>query len=249
MHELEAKLKTICEMKEKLTSWTKEELEKGKDCVNTEEAGQVVDMIKDLAEAEEKCWKAAYYKAVVEAMDEHEDEIDVDPSRVRRMGYDNYRYSSGRFAPKGHGHYAGHMGYTPMQEMTRLYHDERDMMHDYPRMGYVNPMDTSANVWGGVNGRDGYAGSKDDYSRDNTRAGGMVNSRYGMNYDNYQDARRHYTSSHDKKDKDEMDRYASEHVADTVMTIKEIWSHADPDTKKRLKGDLNSLMTMVNSTP
>lgn len=247
MHEIEAKLKPICEMKEKLISWTKEELEKGKDCVDTEEAGNVVDMIKDLAEAEEKCWKAAYYKAVVEAMGEYEDDVEVDPSRVRRMGYDDYRYSSGRFAPKGHGHYAGHMGYTPMQEMTRLYHDERDMMHNYPRMGYVSPGDSV------YNGRDGYAGSSTDYSPDNTRAGGMNNrsgnSRYGMNYDNYQDARRHYTTSHDKKDKDEMDRYAFDHVADTVMTVKEIWTHADPETKKKLKGDLNSLMTMVNSTP
>lgn len=247
MHEVEAKVKTLCEMKEKLTSWVKEELEKGKDCVNTEEAGQVVDMIKDLADAEKNCWKAAYYKAVVEAMDEYEDDVEVDPSHVRRMGYDNYRYSSGRFAPKGHGHYAGHMGYTPMQEMSRLYRDERDMMHDYPRMGYINPADTTANSWGGgYNGRDGYAGSKNDYSPNNTRAGG--NSRYGMNYDNYQDARRHYTSSHDKKDKEEMDQYAHDHIADAVLTVKEIWGHADPEAKKRMKTDLNSLMTMINSS-
>ena len=244
MHEIEEKVKPICEMKEKLISWTKEELDKGKDCVNTTETGDVVDMIKDLADAEKNIWKAAYYKAVVEAMIEYDDEIEVDPSRVRRMGYDNYRYSSGKFAPKGHGHYVGHMGYTPMQEMTRLYHDERDMMHSYPRMGYVDPMDGRYNV------RDGYAGSSSDYSPENSRAGGrMNNSRYGMNYDNYQDARRHYTSSHDKKDKDEMDRYANDHVADATMTIKEIWNHADPEMKKKLKADLNSLMTMVNSTP
>lgn len=247
MHEVEAKVKEICEMKDKLTSWMSAELDKGRECVNTEEAGEVVDMIKDLADAEKNIWKAAYYKAVVCAMDEYEDDIEVDPARVRRMGYDNYRYSSGRFAPKGHGHYAGHMGYTPMQEMTRLYHDERDMMHNMPRMGYVDPMNSTSNMsWS----RDGYAGSMNDYSPDNTRAGGrMGNSRYGMNYDNYQDARRHYTSSHDKKDKDEMDRYANEHIADTIVTVKEIWNNADPETKKKLKGDLNSLMTMVNSTP
>lgn len=246
MHEIEEKVKEICEMKNKLISWTKDELDKGKDCVNTQEAGDVVDMIKDLADAEKNCWKAAYYKAVVKAMYEYEDDVEVDPSRVRRMGYDNYRYNSGRYAPKGHGHYVGHMGYTPMEEMTRLYHDERDMARNMPRMGYVDPWMNNRVAWNPD--RPGYAGSKNDYSPDNTRAGGMTNSRYGMNYDNYQDARRHYTTSHEKKDKDEMDRYAYDHVTDTIMTIKEIWSQADPDMKKKLKTDLGSLMTMVNSS-
>ena len=38
------------------------------DHVDGRELGEIADMIKDLAEAEEECWKAAYYKAVVEAM-------------------------------------------------------------------------------------------------------------------------------------------------------------------------------------
>ena len=64
-----------------------------------DEAGKVIDMIKDLAEAEEKGWKACYYKTIIDDMYSY-DQND-------RMGYDNWRYSSGRFAPKGKGHYSG----------------------------------------------------------------------------------------------------------------------------------------------
>lgn len=40
----------------------------GIDKMNTAFLGQMVDMVKDLAEAEEKCWKAQYYRQVSEAM-------------------------------------------------------------------------------------------------------------------------------------------------------------------------------------
>lgn len=36
--------------------------------VNTEELGEVIDMIKDLAETKEKLYKASYYDSVVKAM-------------------------------------------------------------------------------------------------------------------------------------------------------------------------------------
>ena len=36
--------------------------------INASELGLYVDMVKDLAEAEEKCWKAAYYRSVTESM-------------------------------------------------------------------------------------------------------------------------------------------------------------------------------------
>lgn len=84
-----------------------------------ETLGEITDMIKDLAEAEEKCHKACYYKKVVEAMEEYEDEDGP-------MGYDHYRYASGRFAPKGKGHYSA--GYTPMTRMM----DEPDHHMGYP---------------------------------------------------------------------------------------------------------------------
>lgn len=127
MHETKEKLHKICEMKEKLTCWAASELEKGKEHVCTKEMGEVIDMIKDLAETEEKCWKACYYKKVIEEM-EFEPMMAIDPEDLHalsRMGYDHYRYSSGRFAPKGRGHYS-RMGYD-MPHMPRTIDDVRMM--------------------------------------------------------------------------------------------------------------------------
>lgn len=225
MSEMKDKAEKLCEMKETLTCWASAEIAKGKECVCVQEMGMVIDMIKDLADAEKNCWKACYYKSIVEEMEKYGDN--------ERAGYDHWRYSSGRFAPTGHGHFS--TGFTPMDEITRLYNHEK---MPNPRMGYVDPMND--NAWGRPMGYDSQGGgSRQDYGA----------GRYGMSYDKYQDARRHYTASHSKEDKDQMDRHAAEHVADTVVTLKEIWSQADPDTKKKLKGDLGSLMSMINSTP
>ncbi len=38
--------------------------------IDVKEIGELVDMVKDLAEAEEKCWEAAYYRSVASAMKE-----------------------------------------------------------------------------------------------------------------------------------------------------------------------------------
>lgn len=76
--------------------------------------GEIVDMVKDLADAEAKRWEACYYKKVIEAMEEAKDSPRYggawEPS-----GYDNRRYSNGQFAPKGRGHISG-------------YHDDMRMM-------------------------------------------------------------------------------------------------------------------------
>lgn len=61
----------IFEIKQKLIDELEDEISRMGSLRNmdTREVGMVVDMIKDLAEAEEKCWKACYYKTVVEAME------------------------------------------------------------------------------------------------------------------------------------------------------------------------------------
>lgn len=109
------KLKELNELKHDLIDAVKAQVAGGLENVNTEELGEVVDMIKDLAEAEEACMEACYYETVTEAMTEGED----------RMGYDRWRYASGRFAPKGRGTY----GYTPdtMMPMAAGYTTDRMM--------------------------------------------------------------------------------------------------------------------------
>lgn len=115
MHRTIEKTNRLCEIFNDLMRWA----EGNKDCTDVKTMGEVVDMIKDIAEAEEKCWKACYYKKAVEEMEE-----DKEWGEESRMGYDNWRYSSGRFAPKGLGHKTssrgGRMGYIP-------YYDDGDM--------------------------------------------------------------------------------------------------------------------------
>ena len=109
------------------------ELEKGTENVDTCEMGQVVDMIKDLNEAE---YKAVIVKAMKKA-DEEKEEYDKMLLRelkeeygedAGRRFYDHYRYSDGRFAPKGHGSYRRGYEEPPYYHMTpEMYRDmDRD---------------------------------------------------------------------------------------------------------------------------
>lgn len=137
MHETMNKTKELCHIKDTLCDALKFEFGKGVQNINTQEVGQVVDMIKDLAEAEEKCWKACYYKKLIEEMDEEEE---YEGDEEYRMGYNSRRYASGRYAPKGRGHISGYRPYPDYEgpwrdEMT----DEHRMLENL-RMGYHAPM-------------------------------------------------------------------------------------------------------------
>lgn len=115
--------------------------------VGTGEAGAIIDMIKDLAQAEKDCMEKTYYESVVGAMDNYGFENEIEIEKTGRAGYDTRRYASGRYAPKGHGHYSPVHGYTPTHPMNpympMMDHEEHESM-GYPnmsksRMGY--PMD------------------------------------------------------------------------------------------------------------
>lgn len=247
MHELEAKLKPICSMMEKLTEWSKCELDKGRDCVDTKEMGEAIDMIKDLAEAEEKCVKAAYYKTIVKAMKEEEEEMG-------RMGYDNWRTSSGRFANKGTGVYrpgqSGRRGYPMPAEgdWRPEFGPWGDEMHT-KMMGYDG---------GSSGGRGGSQSGNRGGNSDGTGSSGMDgrrmgytdpdyerimhDERHGRPYREWQLSRRHYTETKSEGDKKEMSQHAKEHMSDMVMSVKEMWSDADPELKTKMKADLTALM-------
>lgn len=129
MHRTIQKTDRLCEIYNDLMRW----VENNKDCTDVKTMGEVIDMIKDIAEAEEKCWKACYYKSIVEAMEEAEEWEKMEyMDEEGRMGYDNWRYASGRFAPKGRGHKTGHrggrMGYVP-------YYDDGGDMNDHEMWG------------------------------------------------------------------------------------------------------------------
>lgn len=145
MEKTKLKVMEICDLKDSLMHWAREH----KDNSDIQSMGQVIDMIKDLADAEKNCWKACYYKSVVEAMKKAEDDDRI-MMRSDRAGYDNWRYSSGRFAPTGRGHYSG---YTPTVDDMDM-----DMSWDFrnPRMGYSPSSYNGRNGNSGRSPRSGY---------------------------------------------------------------------------------------------
>lgn len=68
------------------------------------------------------------------------------------------------------------------------------------------------------------------------------NDRYGKAYNEYQTAKRHYTETNSKADKDEMTVHMNEHLMDSLATFRDMWKNADPDMKKRMKTDLSALV-------
>jgi len=181
--------------------------------VDTHEAYEIVDIIKDISETKKYCMEAAYYKKVVDAMD------DVDPA----YGYNANRYASGRYAPKGHGNYTGRMGYRPFMDqepyIDAYLHDPN--FHDKMKRSDMN-----------------YGYNEHDLNRDVHH----MSDRYGKSFNDYREAKRHYTASHSAEDMNEMNVKANEHLADTIATMREIWSNADTTQKKRMKTDLQALL-------
>lgn len=204
------KARTLCKIKDRLVSCMEAQMANGVECVDTKEAGAVVDMIKDLADAEKSIWTACYYKTVVEAMKDRDDEEE-------RYGYNNRRYANGEYAPKGHGHASPPMGYRPMRE------DEGEFWDEYSRdPGLIDRI------------RMGYSGKS---------AAERMDHRYGQAYNEFKEARRHYTETSSAADKERMSEYADQHLHDTMFSIREMWKTADTDLKKRIKADLTGLVS------
>lgn len=191
MHE---KIKEICGLKETLISWVKAETAKGVQQVNTKELGEVVDMIKDLAEAEKCCMEAHYYMTVSEAMDEYEEGMEEDG----RYGYNPmHSAQTGRFiSNRGRGR--GRSGYNSGgsgNSGSRGGNGGGNRGGSSDRMGYVEP---------GMYDEDGYG--RDHRSRRWYHEGG------------------------------------EENIGEAMESIEEMWDHADPETKRRLKAGMNELI-------
>lgn len=229
----------ICEMKKKLKEWAKAEIDQGKEHVDTKEMGDAIDMIKDLAEAEKLCYEAMYYETVIDAMNESDDE-------------EVYGYHGRR--PRIYKHYPDEIMYKPFM-------DQEPYIDEYleDRMGYSRGTNSGERSSGGNRGRSGSMGRRsggrsssygftpedDDWDErmpmDHDR-----NERYGQAYNEYRLLKKHYTETGNKADKEEMSMKAQEHLADTMMTIRDIWKNADPDYKAKMKKDFQGLMSEMN---
>lgn len=232
MHETKEKTKKLCEMKEKIQNYMDMVMCSDlSDKMSVEQAGQFIDMIKDLYEAEKDAWKACYYKKMVEGMEPMSEE-DRKKYKDGPFGYDNWRYSSVRFAPTGHGHFAGYMEEPYMPEY----------MNEDMRYGDISGYSSSGR------GRSGdSSSSSDSSSRSSSQSGsygynGMNDSRYGRAYNEWRNSRRHYTETNDKHDKEEMDMHAKESLMDATASMRELWKAGDPELRKHIKQTLQSLI-------
>lgn len=123
---LDGMLGDMCEIVKHAINTTKTAIAAQGCNLETEEVGEVVNMIKDYVETEEKAAKACYYKEVTKAMKEYGEEA---VPYNDREGYDSNRYANGRFAPKGHGnmtHSGGRGGFTPTP--ANMHHMQNEMM-------------------------------------------------------------------------------------------------------------------------
>ena len=60
----------ICELKDMFLKRVDHDIsERGIERIDVHEMGELVDIIKDLAEAEDYCWQAEYYRSITNAMD------------------------------------------------------------------------------------------------------------------------------------------------------------------------------------
>ena len=114
----------IHDMLEDVSEAASTELSKGTDQVNTKEFGEVVDMIKDLTEAEKNKAEACYYNTLVDAMNEHEYGEDYDEyGPMQRRGYRGQpRDSMGRYTSR-----RGYPMHDYMPEHMRGYSDRSRM--------------------------------------------------------------------------------------------------------------------------
>lgn len=200
-------VKRIHEMVEKLTECTKEAFDTNQDHIGSFYLPDVVDMIKDLCEAEKSALEAKELKKEEEEdeaeekyflkmlKEEKQDEYKKmkeeygDGEETDKRFYDRYRYKNGRFAPKGRGTRRGYEEPPYYHVMPEdMAHDPeywRDVDREKGRL-YYTPMNIDGKKGAdGGNYADGYSdgqtrGYSDGYEKGMTegRKSGGAQSRY-----------------------------------------------------------------------
>ena len=138
--------------------------ENGTDRMNVQEVGMLADVVKDLAEAEESCWEAEYYRSVTEAMEGGSGYDGQMGMRDNQMGYDGmygaqggnsggsnrggsqgsyrgrsgYRDSRGRYARRGYGSgYHEHIDALKMELQNADQQEREQIMNELRGMGVM----------------------------------------------------------------------------------------------------------------
>lgn len=242
MGDISKDLEPVKDIKKKLVDILKAEIDgKGIQEVDADEAGKVVDMIKDLAETEKACYaakkdcyEAAYYKSVICAMEEWDDsdneEIPDIAEEILRMGYPRGRGSNGGSNRSGSSYSSnGGSGNRSRNSMGR----------------FTSNSGSSGSGSSYSGGRSGYRPSMMPDPAD-YRMWELGGAPSRGNYDDYMEARRNYTETRSQSDKSQMDKAAERHVRESVESIKDIWGDADPEMRRKIKSDLSKLVNNLD---
>lgn len=196
-------------------------------------------IIKDLTEYD-------INKRIIEEMDECEKLEKLEDKMGGRMGYRG-RDSRGRFVHRpGRGRSAG-MGYTPylhmMPGIEDMYdEDYMDMIPENYRMGYS---DGRSGNYGGRSDGGSYSGQSGNTGRYGYDDGRREGSKYGRSYDEYRQAKRHYTETkdpeHQKKMKDSIAEVFDDMEDITVDVVKDL----TPEEKQRYRQKLQQMMQKI----
>lgn len=129
---LKEKTANVCKSLEKVSDAFEKEVNAGVETLNTDEAGKVADIIKDLADAYKNISKALYYETVSAAMEDYEPDEEAPEMRY----YSRMRDSKGRYMKRYHD--MG-MDRRVMYDDPRYYDENRDMDRSAGRMYYTEP--------------------------------------------------------------------------------------------------------------
>lgn len=213
MKDMKHHLEEVCCAKDTLMGWVTSEIGKGKECFDLEAVGETVDIIKDLAEAEEKCVKACYYKQLMEK-DEF-DFADLAEEMSERYGYSS---QGSRGARSG----AYHGGNSHAARSARAHAEARNMNGRFSSMGY---QPNARMMW------------EEDRDWD-----GSQYQPYKHPMEEYRETKRHYHESHREEDRKMMETHEQKAMEDAFTTMKELIGDASPASKQKLEAGLQNLM-------
>lgn len=241
-------IERIHKMIECLTEKALSVLDSGAENINTAEFGEVVDMIKDLNEAE---YRAVIVKSMKEA-DEEQKEYDKELLRELkaeygeeggRRFYDEYRYkTTGRYAPKGKGTYVGRRGYEEPPYWHRYPGDMTDM--DYDSVERMRDMDRLSR------GRMYYTDMSDRMGMiDQPRSGSskerdMREGRSGISRKHYMEAKEQHKAN-TQQDKDAKMQSLDEYMRELSTDMAELITDMTPEERTMLKSKMSVLMTKI----
>ena len=204
------------EMIEKMTDCTKTALDQDSTMVGAYPIKDVVDMIKDLSEAE-------YYSKISVAMDEADYGEDYD-YRGRKGYRSQPRNSRGQYTSR-----RGRMGFEPEWGETYM----PDMMMDYP--------ENDPRMYYSGNGSRGGSGNRGGNQGGNSGRGSQ--SRYGFAYDEYMEKRDQHSKSSPEENSKRIE-LLNDFIEDLEDMAKDVVKGMSPEEKQVWKIKLNKLTSM-----